>query len=127
MPGRARPQILVVPAGAATVALGYLLAAWWAPEAMVPVVVAAVTAAAALGVRRGATRARTRAIAAIAAWLAAAMALAWSMRDRPVAALAVLVVGMFAAPLPLVPWLYAASFPADHAPPATGHDRRGAP
>jgi len=98
-----------VPVAAATLALADVLAAVLAPVLLVVLVPLSLLAACAPALRTGALRRRV-AIALIAVWLFAALAGAWWLRDATTISLAWILIVLFAAPLVLIPWLFARTF-----------------
>ncbi|MEW6336280.1 MAG: hypothetical protein AB1625_02650, partial [Acidobacteriota bacterium] len=110
MPERRRSQADLVAAGSVVLALGWLAAAIWAPQALAPLVALAVVATCALALLR---RPRSRlylAMGVIAFWLCAGLAGAVLFQGDSSTGLAWILLALFVTPLPLVPWLYATTF-----------------
>jgi hypothetical protein len=118
-----------VPIVAAALAVAYLLAALLVPAALGPFTIAAVLAGCAVVVTRRPSRELVVSITAIGIWLLMTFAGAWLLRGEPRNGLLWVLLAIFVLPLPLVPWLYAATFssahgsrPTAHASPATPTD-----
>jgi hypothetical protein len=106
----------VAPFLAVLVAGGYLLAATCAPTALAPLAVAAFVVVCGLALARRSTRRAVIALVVVAAWLGAALAGALLLRLDRTAGLLWIVLGLFLAPLPLIPWLYSMTFQASSEP-----------
>ncbi len=111
MAERVKAESRHVPVCAAGLAVAYLLAATLAPVLLAPLVVAAAVAACALALLRHRSRAVAVSTAAIGVWLALGFTGAWLLRDDPAGGLLWAVLGLFVLPLPVIPWLYASTFP----------------
>jgi hypothetical protein len=108
--GKPTPQA-AVPVLAVTFAVAYLGAWLWWPLLAGMVAVAPVGACALVLVRRPSLRLNV-VLVAIAAWLAVGIGGACLLRMRPVGGLAWVLLVLYALPLPLIPWLYARTFPS---------------
>jgi hypothetical protein len=93
-------------------ALGYL-ALFAVPAALALVVAAATIAACALALRRRRTRVLLVVQTAIAAWLVLGLLGALLLRSHPISGMTWSLVVLFVLPLPIIPWLYARTFPKD--------------
>ncbi len=100
----------LVPAVTVGLALA-TLAAPFAPLLFPLVLVGAGSGACALALTRRPSRPLRLAVLLLAAWLAAGLAAAWLLRGRPVAGLLWVLLVLFLLPLPVIPWLYARTFP----------------
>lgn len=98
---------------AAGLAVAYIAAAVWFPTALAGVTVAAVAAACALVLQGRTSRGLRRLLAALTAWLAIGFAGAIWLAGRPEGGLFWVLLFLFLAPLPLIPWGYSATFPRD--------------
>jgi len=98
-----------VPVVATAGAVAYLAVALWMPVAFPALCALLVWAAGAVALtRRPSTRLRVAVTVAGGVVLAVGFGALW-LADEPVRGFAWLVVGGFVAPLPILPWLYAAS------------------
>ncbi len=104
----------IVPIVALLLALAYLASAAW-PALMPAVVVAAAIGGCALVLLRRPSRALRLALGGIALWMAAGLAGAFLLHARPLPGLAWVLLFVYFLPLPLIPWLYARTFPTEHA------------
>jgi hypothetical protein len=102
---------LLVPGTAAGIAVAYVAAAFGPVWVLAGVVVLAVAAVAALPLLRRGGRALAITIVGLAIWLATGLTLALALRDQPITGLLVTLGVLFALPLPVIPWLYARTFP----------------
>lgn len=99
-----------MPLVAAIGAALYLVAALWLPAAFPVLCGLLVSAAGATALRRRRSRRlRLAVVAAGSVVLVGCLGAAW-LAAEPVAGFTWLVAGVFVAPLPLLPWLYARSF-----------------
>ena len=106
----ARPiGVAVAPTIAAALALALLAAPFW-PAVFPVVVVGSSIAACALALARRPSRPLLLALAAIALWLALGLAGAWMLRGHPVGGVVWVLAVLYLLPLPVVPWLYWATF-----------------
>lgn len=115
------------PVLAATLAVGYVLAAVLVPSLLAPLLVVAVLSACAIVLTVRRSRALVLAVAAIGIWLTLSLAGTWLVRGLPRLGPLWLLVVVFLLPLPLLPWLYWATFRPGHGPRATGQDEERAP
>jgi len=106
-PDRHRPLAPVV---AVALALAYPAAVAVGPAALAVVTVAASVAACALVLARRPTAGLRIALGAVA----------YLLRAHPVRGLAWVLAVLYALPLPLIPWLYARTFPGSHVHPFAG-------
>jgi hypothetical protein len=91
--------------------LAALLAAAFAVTPLMPVAVSAWSlACCALVLARRNSRPLRRALGAVAAWQVVSLAAALVFADRPVGGLSFVVVVLYLVPLPVIPWLYVATF-----------------
>jgi hypothetical protein len=106
----ARPnRATVVPALAASLALGLLAAPLW-PALFPTVVVGSSIAVCALALTRRRSRPLLLAFAGIALWLGLGLAGAWLLRGHPVGGLAWVLAVLYIVPVPVIPWLYWTTF-----------------
>ncbi len=103
--GRAIPVISCLLAG------GFLVAALSLPWLLPAVAGGAAVAACALALSGRRRPGLGRAMLAIGVWLGCGFGGAWTLRGEPSAGLAWILVALFALPLPVIPWLYARTFP----------------
>jgi len=101
-----------VPAIATAAAAAYLVACA-APPALAGAVVLGSVAACALVLARRPSPALRRALAAIAVWQALGLAGAFLLRARPIGGLGWVLLFLYFAPLPVIPWIYHRTFPRD--------------
>jgi len=102
-----------VPLVATVLAACYLIAAL-ALTALLPVVaVAAAVATCAVALARRRQPGLGRGMLAIGCWLGFGFAGAWLLRDAPLGGLGWILAALFVAPLPIIPWVYARTFPED--------------
>lgn len=100
-----------IPAAASTLAATYLLAGVALPTLMPLIALLAAVGACALALRRRSHPRLRAVIAAVALWLAVGFAGAWLGQDHALAGLGWVVAVLFLLPLPIIPWMYAQSFP----------------
>ena len=107
-----------MPGAAASLSIGYL-ASIAAPALLPVVVVAAALAGCALVLVRRPTAALRLVLSSLVVWLAVGLGGAFLLRSRPLVGLAWVVLFLYAAPLPVIAWLYARTFPGDAGPTPT--------
>lgn len=99
-----------MPVVATLLAGSYFLAVLALPMLLPLVAGSAALAACALALTRRAAPQLSRVMLVLAAWLTAGFGGAWLLRSRPILGLGWIVLALFLAPLPLIPWLYARTF-----------------
>jgi len=105
-----------LPIVAAGLAAAYLAAATLVPAGLSAVTVGAVLGSCALALVHRRSRGLVAALVVVAFWLALGVATAWLVRQEPRAGLLCIVGALFLLPLPLIPWLYAVTFPPADVP-----------
>jgi hypothetical protein len=110
-PSKPPDHRLLVPGVAVGIAVAYVGAALGPVWLLAGVVVLAVAAVTALPLLRRPGRALALTVVATAVWLTIGLTTALTLRDRPVTGLLVTLGVLFALPLPIIPWLYARTFP----------------
>jgi len=108
-----RQAAWAIPLAASMLAASYLLAAVAAPLLLPVVAAAAAVAGCGLALRRRPHRGLTKALLFIGVWLGVGFTGAWLLRGEPLAGLYWILAVLFVAPLPVIPWLYARTFPND--------------
>ena len=122
---RGNPATRALPFVALGCSAAYLLTFAFAP-ALLALAVGATLACAGVALTRRASRTFTVVVVGIGFWLAIGLGGAWLLRHRPLLGLGWTLGVLFLLPLPLVPWLYAITFPrdTDNDETATGHGGR---